>query len=124
MKVHSEGKLERSDERALIEAALRTAGDSSGSGSRSSPFGAQVLGEPLIAGYTIVREIHRGGQGVVYQAVRESTGRTVAIKVMREGPFAGLGDRDVTAECLALVSLLPGSDTAQARLRALLHPPG
>lgn len=93
MKIHSEGKLGRSDERALVEAALRTVGDSTGSGSRSSPFGKHPIREPLISGYSIVREIHRGGQGVVYQAVRESTGRTVAIKVMREGPFAGLGDR-------------------------------
>ncbi|UCG33246.1 MAG: serine/threonine protein kinase [Phycisphaerales bacterium] len=44
-------------------------------------------------GYTIAREIHRGGQGVVYQAIQESTNRKVAIKVMREGPFAGPADR-------------------------------
>ena len=44
-------------------------------------------------GYKILREIHRGGQGVVYQAVQESTKQKVAIKVMKEGPFAGPGDR-------------------------------
>lgn len=46
-----------------------------------------------LAGYTIVREIHRGGQGVVYHAIQKSTHRDVAIKVMREGPFAGLSER-------------------------------
>jgi WD40 repeat protein len=46
-----------------------------------------------IPGYEILREIHRGGQGVVYQAVQKSTNRKVAIKVMREGPFAGTGDK-------------------------------
>ncbi|MDM7998829.1 MAG: serine/threonine-protein kinase, partial [Dehalococcoidia bacterium] len=40
-----------------------------------------------IPGYEIVREIHRGGQGVVYEAVQVSTNRTVAVKVMLEGPF-------------------------------------
>lgn len=49
--------------------------------------------EPLPAegafpGYTIVRKIHGGGQGVVYQAVQKSTGQRVALKVIREGPFA------------------------------------
>ncbi|MHC5212560.1 MAG: protein kinase domain-containing protein [Planctomycetota bacterium] len=43
----------------------------------------------LIPGYTVLSEIHRGAQGVVYEAVRESTGKRVAIKVMREGPHAG-----------------------------------
>lgn len=43
-------------------------------------------------GYSVVREIHRGGQGVVYLAVQESTRQKVAIKVMREGPFASASD--------------------------------
>ena len=46
-----------------------------------------------IPGYRIVREIHRGGQGVVYQAVQQSTKRDVAVKVMKQGPFATLADR-------------------------------
>ncbi|MCH7872207.1 MAG: protein kinase, partial [Planctomycetes bacterium] len=44
-------------------------------------------------GYRIIKEVHRGGQGVVYQAINESTSRKVAIKVMRQGPFADAGDR-------------------------------
>jgi serine/threonine protein kinase len=44
-------------------------------------------------GYQIIREIHRGGQGVVYQAVQKSTKRRVAIKVMKEGPFATKAER-------------------------------
>ncbi len=42
-----------------------------------------------LAGYEVVREIRRGGQGVVFEAVQRSTGRTVAIKWMRDD---SLGD--------------------------------
>ena len=47
-----------------------------------------------IPGCRIVREIHRGGQGVVYEALQFSTKRTVAVKMLLEGPFAD----DVTVE--------------------------
>ncbi len=46
-----------------------------------------------LPGYDILGEIHRGGQGVVYQALQKATRRKVAIKVMREGPFGGWRDR-------------------------------
>jgi serine/threonine protein kinase len=37
----------------------------------------------LVPGYTLEREIHRGGQGVVFQGTHHATQRTVAVKVMR-----------------------------------------
>lgn len=46
-----------------------------------------------LPGYELLSEVHRGGQGVVYQAVQLSTRRRVAIKVLKEGPFAGPADR-------------------------------
>ncbi|GMU35229.1 MAG: tetratricopeptide repeat protein [Planctomycetia bacterium] len=78
-----------------VEAARRRAGGSSnvlGLGpadridrDKSSAF--------FLAGYDVRGEIHRGGQGVVYRAVQKFTQRDVAIKVLREGPFSGPGER-------------------------------
>ncbi len=44
---------------------------------------------PSIEGYEIIRELHRGGQGVVYEAFERATKRRVAIKVLVEGTCAG-----------------------------------
>lgn len=76
----------------LIAAARAQArgGAGGGTGSRST---WAVIPPDTIPGYEIVKEIHRGGQGVVYQAIQKATKRKVAIKVMREGPFAGPRDR-------------------------------
>ncbi len=42
----------------------------------------------LFPGYEVVRELNRGGQGVVYEALQGGTHRRVAIKVLREGAYA------------------------------------
>jgi len=47
----------------------------------------------LFPGYEVVGEIHRGGQGVVFQAVQKYTKRDVAIKVLLEGAFASAAAR-------------------------------
>ncbi len=76
---------------ALIEQAEQRASDTlnhanDGSGDVSLPADS-------FAGYEITGEIHRGGQGVVYEALQKSTQRKVAIKAMKEGPFGRPGDR-------------------------------
>ncbi|MBK9120187.1 MAG: protein kinase [Phycisphaerales bacterium] len=43
---------------------------------------------PVIPGYTELREISRGGQGVVFNAIQQSTRRNVAIKILQHGAWA------------------------------------
>src|SRR5262245_47151499 len=59
----------------------------------SSDAGATVEGlaagyRPEIEGYANLQELHRGGQGIVFRGWQTSTRRSVAIKVLREGPHA------------------------------------
>lgn len=54
---------------------------------------SRELPTELVSGYRLVREIHRGGQGIVYEAVQESTKQTVALKVLLEGRYASSANR-------------------------------
>ena len=53
----------------------------------------QVASTPEIPGYTVRRCLHRGGQGVVFEACDESTKRGVAIKMLRDGSLATIRAR-------------------------------
>lgn len=97
---------------ALIEAARRDVAEAQGRSGPHAPteidarFASVTLVSPAssnqglagppsdsLPGYELRREVHRGGQGVVYEAQHTGTKRRVAIKVMCEGPFAGVADR-------------------------------
>ncbi len=49
---------------------------------------ATATAPKVLGNYRIVREIARGGMGIVYQAVQTKLGRTVALKVIRSGGLA------------------------------------
>lgn len=56
-------------------------------------FADDLPPENAFPNYEVIREIHRGGQGVVYQAIQKTTKRKVAIKVLHGGPFTGAHGR-------------------------------
>jgi len=72
--------------------------------SASGPAAAPPVG--AFAGYTIVRELSRGGQGIVYQAVERATKRKVAIKVLLEGADASPAARKRFEREIELVARL------------------
>src|SRR4051794_19530068 len=59
----------------------------------SSSAGLPMAGAISFTGYRLIRRLSQGGQGIVFLAVQESTGRKVAIKVLSSGPFATAADR-------------------------------
>ena len=83
------GPTPPSSEDDLI-AAARLAAEARSDG---QPPEADLPAPDYFHGYVVIREIHRGGQGIVYQAIHKGTKRKVAIKVMREGALASIKER-------------------------------
>ncbi len=88
-----------------IRAAFCETGETRSRGDGDEAASAATPG-PSIEGYRILRELHRGGQGVVYQAIQQSTKRKVAVKVLLEGPYASKSARKRFEREIELVAQL------------------
>ena len=47
-----------------------------------------LAGADRVLGYQLLNEISRGGQAIVFRACQNSTGRFVALKILRDGPLS------------------------------------
>ncbi len=61
---------------------------------------------PVIKGYTVLKRIGEGGQGVVYQAIQHAPRRKVAIKVLLNSPYAARSARHRFEREIELVATL------------------
>ncbi len=78
--------------RRIEQAECRAKSAGGGSDSDSMPGSMPSWLSESLSGYTIAGESYRGGQGAVYRATQSTTGRDVAIKVVRGGAFPGRND--------------------------------
>lgn len=78
---------DRSDRIAAVRATLADADFRS-----SARFDSDALPKELLEQFQVTGQVYRGGQGFVCVAVQKSTGRRVAIKIMRDGPFSNRED--------------------------------
>ena len=78
----------RANNAFLVEVRESRAGEAAERGAAGA-----LRADEAIPGYTVLGEIHRGGQGVVYRAVQEGANRTVAIKMLARGAFASSRQR-------------------------------
>jgi serine/threonine protein kinase len=64
-----------------IDGAISPTGTSTGGGSTAP--GLRLVGQQ-VGKYRVLREIGRGGMGAVFEAIHESIGQRIAIKVLNE----------------------------------------
>src|SRR5262249_44267366 len=91
------------DVRDLFPALVKVEELKPGSNDVTGPFAVRSeLPQERLGAYVLLREIGRGGMGVVYEAVQQSLGRQVALKVLppqalRQGSFLERFQREAKA---------------------------
>ena len=85
---------------AFMRGVIGDLGEESG-----APSSRAVLEPDVLPGYRLVREIARGGQGVVYEALQLDTKRRVAVKLVEPGAAGGHGRRRIEREAELAASL-------------------
>ncbi len=73
----------------LTQAVASEAADSDNGRPADAP---RIRGRESIGDYDLIAEIARGGVGIVYRARQRSLKRLVAVKVLRDGPYAMAAD--------------------------------
>ncbi len=91
---------------AARELACEAAGEREADLARAQEDAELELLREGLEGYEVQERIRSGGQGCVYRARQAGTGRTVAIKVILEGPWATLRQRSRFAREIELVARL------------------
>ena len=73
----------------------------------STHLSPELRDEEDVDGYEIIREIARGSQGIVVEALQTSTNRRVALKLLIRGTFATSRERDRFEREVELVAAMP-----------------
>ncbi|TWT93963.1 serine/threonine-protein kinase [Stieleria varia] len=84
-----------------------------GSVDQNSEFGSSGETIPNLAGYEMVDQLGHGGMGVVWRAIQLSTGRNVALKVMKEDRFSSPAHRYRFQREIELASMLEHPNIAR-----------